>query len=114
VAVLLLSSIRDVTGSLAAHDRAYLVFNIVFLMFSVFAWPLLTIGRLTELHLNRLWILPLLVPFAVATLATSKGWPLVFRAALGVSFLIQLPLVIFSPPTAHATTEIESSNGPSS
>jgi uncharacterized membrane protein YhaH (DUF805 family) len=112
VAIVLLDSIIDVVRSWAPHDRAYLILNLVFFIFSVLAWPLLTIGRLRELRLSQLWILPILVPFAMAAVAVFEGWPVWFRVSMGVAFVVQLPLVLLSRRTDLTTTEIESSDGP--
>jgi hypothetical protein len=68
-------------------------------------WPLLTIGRLCELRLSWLWILPILVPIFTALIAVFDGWPLVVRIAEGIAFVFQLPLFLLPKPKDLLTVE---------
>jgi len=65
-------------------------------------WPILTIRRLVELSLSWMWVIPLVILYAVALVAAVRGQPLLVTPTADVAVLAQIPLVFLSPRKEQA------------
>jgi uncharacterized membrane protein YhaH (DUF805 family) len=71
-------------------------------------WPLLTVGRLTDLGLNRWWVLVIALPWAAVIWTVWHTWLFGFLGATSVLAAVQLPLILLPchNPAADEQTEV--------
>jgi amino acid permease len=105
VASLFLDSIVHLATMGASQSRAKSVFDLVCYSFFILVWPLMTVGRLLELRLSLLWILPILVSLSVLVISLRENWGWVPLGAFIVALAVQVPLVWLSPPKELAAAE---------
>jgi hypothetical protein len=77
------------------------------------AWLAFTPARLRELCLSRLWMFPLVVPFAASMFALWNGWSVTGWVSLVIAVLAQWILVFLAPRGGPAVPRTESSGEPS-
>lgn len=76
------------------------------------AWLVYTPARLTGLNLNKAWIVALVAPFALSTLALWYRWDIVGWSMLAAGVLAQWSLVFLSPDANAAPAQSKSSSEP--
>jgi hypothetical protein len=95
----------DAIVHFATRGASQSVLYLVCYSFFIFVWPLMTIGRLLELRLSLLWMLPILLPPSVLVLALREDWGWVPLGAFITALAVLVPLVWLSPPKVLAIAD---------
>jgi uncharacterized membrane protein YhaH (DUF805 family) len=75
-----------------------LIFDSLFSLICVLAWPLFAIRRLIDIRHSLLWMVPISVPLVIPLLAVCYGWTsIVIRVSLAIALAVQLPLMLLPP-----------------
>jgi hypothetical protein len=100
--ILLANFAHDLAKCQESHDMAGFVVFLAFSVLMALMWPILTIRRLVELSLSWMWVIPLVILYAVALVAAVRGQPLLVTPTADVAVLAQIPLVFLSPRKEQA------------
>ncbi|MGA7343389.1 MAG: hypothetical protein WBE72_12515 [Terracidiphilus sp.] len=77
------------------------------------AWLVTTPTRLRELSLSKLWMFPLVIPFAASIFALWRGWSVIGWVLLVIAAMAQWVLVFLAPRKGSGVPQSESSGEPS-
>ena len=75
------------------HSRMWIVYVVMAIIFAV-QWIISISGRIFDLRLNRLWIIPYLALWAIAVMIMKELTPRQFLMLLGLTILVQFPLML--------------------
>jgi hypothetical protein len=75
------------------HSRMWTVYVVMTIIFAV-QWIISISGRIFDLRLNRLWIIPYLALWAIAVMIMKELTPRQFLMLLGLTILVQFPLML--------------------
>src|ERR1035441_2492320 len=84
------------------HTSLAITFYLIITLYTAYLWIGYTAIRLADLCVSRLWMLPIIFPVVLFTLALYLHWSLLDRIALTVAIVVQLPLWIL--PTRKKLT----------
>jgi hypothetical protein len=95
-----------------SRNTAQILFWLIFTLILSVKWPFRITGALTELHLNRLWIFPLILPVVVLIFALVKQWSLVVVAMVVIAPIAPFLLLFLSPRKTSTAAQMAPSDRP--